>query len=184
MKNKYSKVLHNYFSDYRTWLLSISVLFVVATVVTMAFNGMNQFLWILPVAFLAIYLMSMPLLLLYCKVRKDIKENNIEKQIIRILEIQCDHRFNFENKGGATIGKTKYRLVDEEHNVYLLSASNDRDMFIASHSCPDFSLEVEVLKKSRLVLHMKIVESADTGKKVCKQQNNIVKFKKIFGHYF
>lgn len=184
MKKQYSATIHTYFSDYVKWLFLVSLLFVVTLVAYVAFNGINKFFWIIPFSFIVIYLFSTPLLMLYCRVKNDIKENNIDQITIRIFDISNDKKFNFKNKGGATIGKHKYRIIDENNNVYLVTTSNDKDLFMGFYPNPTFSLEIIVLRKSRLVLQMKIIENAKSIKESREQQHNIKHLKKIFNHYF
>jgi len=184
MEKKHTAVIRTYFSDYVKWLLLVSFLFLITLVATIAFNGVTEFFWIVPVSFIVIYLFSIPLFMLYGKAKKDIKDRNIEKIIIRTFTIDYDKNFNFENNGGATIGKTKYRIIDENNNLYLVSTSNDKDLFMGFYPDSSFSLEITVLKKSRLVLGIKILENAKTIKESREQRHNINHFKKIFNHYF
>lgn len=156
MKNKYNSVIRNYFSDYGKWLLGVTIIFVITIILLVALRGIDQFFWVIPVMFLIIYLMTTPLLILYCKVSRDIKVGNIEKTTVKILEIQYDDRFSFKNNGGATVGKKKYKIVDENHDFYLLSTANDKDMFFMFAPQPTFHVEIEYLKKSRLVLKMRM----------------------------
>ena len=184
MKNRYSRIIRTYFSDYVNWLIAVSFLFIVSFVATVAFNGVNKFMWLIPVLFLVIYLLSTPLLVLFYKVKKDLRADNIEKLAIKISAIQHDNSFTFKNRGGATVGMQKYRIVDENNNIYLLSTTNDKDTFVVLHTQPTFYLEIEVLKKSRLVLSMKIIENSKAIKESRKQQESIKQFKKAFSHYF
>ena len=184
MKNQYSKVIQNYFSDYVNWLLAVSFLFIVSFVATVAYDGGYKFIWLIPLLFLVIYLLSIPQLILYLKANRDAKAGNIKKHTIEILEIRYDDRFVFKNRGGARVGKAKYRIVDSNNDVYLLSTSNKNDMFITSHPQPAFHIEIEFLSNSRLVLSMRIIECSKTIKEVCVQQHNITHFKKVFRHYF
>ena len=184
MKNKYNGVIRNYFSDYGKWLLGVTIIFVITIILLVALRGIDQFFWVIPVMFLIIYLMTTPLLILYCKVSRDIKVGNIEKTTVKILEIQYDDRFSFKNNGGATVGKQKYKIVDENHDFYLLSTANDKDMFFMFASQPTFHVEMEYLKKSRLVLKMRIIEDYETIKEVLEQKQNIQQFRKVFRHYF
>lgn len=181
MNKQYKTVIQTYFSDYVKWLLLVSFLFVVSLMASIAFNGASEFLWVIPVSFIVIYFLSIPLFILYGKVRKDIKDNNIDQITIRTFTINHDKNFNFKNRGGTTIGKTKYRIIDENNNLYLVSTSNDNELFMCFH--PNFSLEVIVLKKSRLVLQMRIIENTQTFKEAREQNHNIKHFKKIFNHY-
>ncbi len=50
-------------------------------------------------------------------------------------------------------------------------------------SAPAFSLEIVVLKRSRLVLQMKVIEHAKPVK-ASREQYTIYHFKKAFRHYF
>ncbi len=181
MKKRYSKVIRTYFSDYVIWLIGVSFLFISTLIV---FNRTNKFIWLIPVLFLVIYLLSIRLLTLYFRARKDLKADNIEKLTIQIATIQYDNYFNFKSKGGGMVGAIKYRIVDENHNIYLLSASKTKDNLLFFHPHPTFSLEILVLKKSRLVLSMKIIENTKTTIEARKQQRNIKRFKEVFCHYF
>jgi hypothetical protein len=183
MKNRYSKVIRTYFADYVSWLLAVFFLFIVSFAASVALNGVNKWIWVIPGLFVIIFLLSSPLLILYCKVNQDIKAGNIEKITVKTWEIQHDDRFTFKNRGGASVGRQKYRIVDENHNVYLLSTSCEKDIFMIFHPHPVFYIEIEVLKKSGLVLSMKIIENDKTTKDASKQQS-IKHFKKIFSHYF
>ena len=132
----------------------------------------------------SIYCFSLPLLILYCKTKKDIKNRNIEQITIKNFKIEQDDTFGFKNRGGAAVGKRKYRIIDENGNYYLLSTANEKDMFFMFHINPSFSIEIEFLKTSRLVLHMKIIDEPQTNKKVrAKKYNAASDFRKIFGHY-
>ena len=184
MNTRYKTVIKTYFSDYVSWLLIVSFLCLVSFVAYLIFNGANSFLWIIPVCFIIIYLMCIPLLILYLKVQKDLKERNIEKLCIRIKEIKDDKNFNFKNRGGAAVGKHKYRITDEASNDYLISTSDGKDFFMGFYPAPNFVIEIEYLKRSRMVLRMNIVEGSKTVKETREQQNNIKHFKKIFRHYF
>jgi hypothetical protein len=184
MKNKYNGVIRNYFSDYGKWLLGVTIIFVITIILLVALRGIDQFFWVIPVMFLIIYLMTTPLLILYCKVSRDIKVGNIEKTTVKILEIQYDDRFSFKNNGGATVGKQKYKIVDENHDFYLLSTANDKDLFFMFAPKPTFDVEIEFLKKSRLVLKMRIIEDFKTIKEAREQKQNIQQFRKVFRHYF
>ncbi len=184
MKNPRNSVIRIYFSDYVNWLLIVSFLFVVSLLTFIYFNEINHVTWIIPVCFIIIYLLGMPFLFLYLKVRTDLKKANTEKLIIIIKEIKDDRKFNFKNRGGATIGKNKYTIIDEADNLYLLSASNDKDFFTGFYPIPNFSLEIEYLKNSRLVLHMRIIENSKTIRESREQQHNIRHFKKVFIQYF
>lgn len=183
MKKRYSKIIRTYFSDYVRWLVAVSFLFIVSFVATIVFNGANKFIWAIPAMFLFVYFLFIPLLILYCKVSKDLKAGDIEKLTIKISEIQFDYRFPFKNRVGAALGRIKYRIIDENNNIYLLSASNDKGIFTMVQPLPD--IEIEVLKKSRLVLSMRIIGTPKTIKKTRKlQKHNIEHFKKTFSHYF
>ena len=115
--------------------------------------------------------------------RKDLKYNNIDKLTIKILKFEQDDAFGFKHRGGATVGKRKYRIIDENGNYYLLSTANDKDMFLIFQPDLSFSVEVEVLNKSRLVLSMKLTEEPKKKKVSRKQDYNIAQFKKVFSHY-
>ena len=183
MSKQYKNVIRTFFSDYLSWLLIVSVLFVFSLVATIAVGNANDFIWIIPVLFLVIYCLSFPLLILYCKARKDLKYNNIDKLTIKILKIEQDDKFGFINRGGATVGKKKYRIIDENGNYYLLSTANDINMFIVFNPDLTFSLEIEVLKKSRLVLRMKLIDEPKAKKETKHRKNSIERFTDIFSHY-
>ncbi len=184
MKKQYKTVIHTYFSDYVRWLLLVSFLFIVTLVTGVYFNEIDKFFWIVPVLFIIIYLSSISLLILYCKVKKDLKATNIEKITIRAFEIKDDKNFSFKKRGGAIVGKKKYNIIDENNNIYLISASNNKDWFTGIYPHPTFSLEIEVLKVSRLVLQMRVIENEETLKEPSKHQHNIKQFKKVFSQYF
>ena len=183
MNKKYNNVIHIFFSDYLAWLLIVSSLFVVSCVLAIAFGKAQGFIWIIPVLFLVIYCFSLPLLILYCKTKKDIKNRNIEQITIKNFKIEQDDTFGFKNRGGATVGNIKYRIIDESGNYYLLSTANAKDMFIIFQPDPALSLEIEVLKKSRLVLKMKLIDDPKTKKEARHRKNSIKHFEEIFGHY-
>ena len=184
MKEQYSSVIRNYFTDYISWLLCVSVLLGVSTICFIAFNGINQYIWAIPACFLMIYSLSVPLLIRYCKVRKDIKTANIESSIITPLEIQYDDKFTFKNRGGATVGSQKYRIVDENHNVYLLSTQREKGKFYIFLTQPTFRVEIKYLKKSRLILKMRIMEDFKTILEAREEKENIRNFRNAFRHYF
>lgn len=184
MSKQYKNIIRTFFSDYLSWLLIVSVLFVISLVVPIALGNTNGSIWIILVLFLVIYCLSFPLLILYCKAKKDLKYNNIDKLTIKIHQIEQDDKFVFKNWGGVTVGKQKYRIIDENGNYYLLSTANDKDMFIMFTTDPTFSLEIEVLKKSRLVLRMKLIDEPKTKKETKHRKNSIKRFTDIFGHYF
>ena len=183
--NKHATIIKNYFSDYATYLLSISFLFIITLTASIIFNPANKFIWIIPIVFIIIYLTTIKLFVLYCKVRKDIKENNIETLTVKISEFKDDNNYNFITRGGTTVGKNKYKIIDENNNFYLLSEANKKSnkklIFMDFRSNPNFYLEIEFLKKSRLVLSMKLAEDIRTNKE---QQHNMYYFKKLFSHYF
>ena len=183
MSKQYKNIIRIFFSDYLSWLIIVSVLFVISLVSVIAFGNANGFIWIIPIVFLVIYCLSFPLLILYCKARKDLKYNSIDKLAIKIFRIEQDDKFGFKNRGGATVGKRKYRIIDENGNYYLLSTANDKDMFIMFHPDSSFSLEIEVLRKSRLVLRMKLIDEPKTKKETEHRKNSIKHFEDIFGHY-
>ena len=72
MSKQHKSVIRTFFSDYLSWLLIVSVIFVISLVATIAFGNANDFIWIIPVLFLLIYCFSLPLLILNCKAKKDI----------------------------------------------------------------------------------------------------------------
>ena len=184
MSKQYKNVIRTFFSDYLSWLLIVSILFIISFVATFAFGNTNGLIWIIPISFLAIYCCSLPLFILYCKVKKDIKNRNIEKITIETFKIEQDDTFGFKNKGGVTVGKRKYKIIDENGNYYLLSTTNEKDMFFMFHINPSFSIEIEFLKISRLVLHMKIIDEPQTNNKVrTKKYDTASDFRKIFNHY-
>lgn len=183
MSKQYKSVIRTFFSDYLSWLLMVSALFVISLVATIAFGNANGFIWIIPVLFLVLYCFSLPLLILYSRAKKDIKNRNIEQITIKTFKIEQADKFELKNRG-ATVGKRKYRIIDENGNYYLLSTSNEKDMFFMFHINPSFSIEIEFLKTSRLVLHMKIIDEPQTNKKVrTKKYNTVYCFRKIFNHY-
>jgi hypothetical protein len=183
MSKQYKSVIRTFFSDYLSWLLIVSVLFVISLVATIAFGNANGFIWIIPVLFLVICSLSLPLLVLYCKAKKDIKNRNIEQITIKTFKIEQDDTFGFKNRCGGAVGKRKYRIIDENGNYYLLSTSIEKDLFLF-HFNPTFSIEIEFLKTSRLVLQMKIIDEPQTNKKVRAKKYNIASdFRKIFNHY-
>ena len=184
MSKQYKSVIRTFFSDYISWLLIVSALFIISLVAIIAFGNANGFIWIIPVLFLIIYCFSLPLLILYCKTKKDIKNRNIEQITIKNFKIEQDDTFGFKNRGGAAVGKRKYKIIDENGNYYLLSTANEKDMFLMFHIDPSFSIEIEFLKISRLVLHIKIIGEPQTNKKVrAKKYNTASDFRKIFNHY-
>ena len=184
MSKQYKSVIRTFFSDYLAWLLIVSSLFVVSCVLAIAVGKAQGFIWIIPVIFLVIYCFSLPLLILYCKAKKDIKNRNIEQITIKTFKIEQDDTFGFKNRGGAAVGKRKYRIIDENGDYYLLSTANEKDMFFMFHINPSFSIEIEFLKTSRLVLQMKIIDEPQTNKKGrAKKYNTASDFRKIFSHY-
>lgn len=130
MSKQCKSVIRTFFSDYLSWLLIVSALFVISLVATIAFGNANGFIWIIPVLFLVIYCFSLPLFILYSRAKKDIKNRNIEQITIKTFKIEQDDKFGLKNRGGATVGKRKYRIIDEKGNYYLLSTSNEKDMFL------------------------------------------------------
>ena len=90
MKEKYNSVIRTYFSNYVTWLLIVTLLFIVSVVTAIAIRGFHNQILLYIVAFLIIYSLSAPLLILYFKARKDIKTGNIETISIKISEIRYD----------------------------------------------------------------------------------------------
>ena len=184
MNKRYNNVIHIFFSDYLAWLLIVSSLFVISFVLAIAFSKAQDLIWIIPILFLVIYCFSLPLLVLYCKVKRDIKDKNIEQITIKNFKIEQDDTFGFKNRAGGAVGKRKYRIIDENGNYYLISTINEKDMFFALHYNHTFSIEIEYLKTSRLVLQMKIIDEPKTNKKVrAKKYNTTSDFRKIFGHY-
>ena len=183
MSKQYKNILRTFFSDYISWLIIISVLFVISLISAIAFDNANGFIWIIPILFLLIYCLSFPLLILYFKARKDLRHNNIEKLMVKIMKVEQDDTFVFKNRGGATVGNRKYRIIDESGNYYLLSTINDKDIFITFQPDLTLSLEIEVLKKSRLVLKMKLIDESKTKKETRHRKNSIKHFEDIFGHY-
>jgi hypothetical protein len=185
MSKQYKSVIRTFFSDYISWLLIVSALFIISLVAIIVFGNANGFIWIIPVLFLIIYCFSLPLLILYCKAKKDIKNRNIEQITIKTFKIEQDDTFGFKNRGGAAVGKRKYRIIDENGDYYLLSTANEKNMFFTLHFNPTFSIEIEFLKTSRLVLQMKIIDEPQTNKKGrAKKYNTASDFRKIFSHYF
>ena len=183
MSKQYKSVIRTFFSDYISWLLIVTFLFVFSIVAIIAVGNVNKFIWIVPILFIIIYCLTFRWLILYCKMRKDLKHNNIDKLTVKILKIEQDNKLGFANRGGATVGKRKYRIIDENGNYYLLSTANEKDMFLIFQPDISISVEVEVLNKSRLVLSMKLMEEPKTKKLSRKQDYNIAQFKKMFSHY-
>lgn len=181
-KQSYSAI-RTFFSDYLSWIIILCVLFVITLVSVIATGNAKGFIWLVPVMFLLIFSFSFRLLILYCKAWKDLKNNNIETLTIHISDIQRDDTYIFRHRGGGSVGKLKYKLTDKNGNFYLLSAANEKDMFVLFRPHPTFDLEIEVLKKSRLVLRMKIIDVPRTKKDARKPNYNITQFKKVFGHY-
>lgn len=177
-------VIKTYFSDYARWLLCVSVLFAVSFAVDLFLAGMSSFFWVIPVGFLMIYSISIPLLVLYVRVQKDLKECNIEKRRISVKEIKEDRRFTFQNRGGAAVGRSKYRILDEDDQEYLISAFSDKDCFMGFSPAPDFEIEAEYLKRSRMVLRMNLMEGPQTRREARRQKNNMEHFRKTFRQYF
>lgn len=184
MKKQYAAAIHTYFSDYVKWSLCVTVLFVATLVAIVAFKGVSKFFWVVPALFIVMYLSSIRHLILYSKARKDIKDNNIDRITIQTFTVELDKSFNFKNRGGVTIGKGKYRIIDENNNLYLISASNDNGLFMGFYPSPAFSLKMVVLKQSRLVLQMEMLENAKSIKESREQRHNIKHFKETFSHYF
>ena len=185
MKQKNKKIIHIFFSDYFSWILVILFVFVITLAAVIYSGNANGFIWIVPVSFLIILCFSFRLFLLYCKVKKDLKYNNIETLTIRIVDIRQDNTLGFVNNGGANIGKRKYRIIDENDNYYLLSASNDRELpFVFCPDSPAFFVEIVFLKSSRLALGIKIIDQSKMSKEAREQKNNLLQFKKVFSHYF
>ena len=184
MNKKYNNVIHIFFSDYLAWLLIVSSLCGVSCVLAIVFAKAQGFIWIIPILFLGIYCCSLQFLVLYCKVKKDIKDRNIEQITIKNFKIEQDDTFGFTNRGGAAVGNRKYRIIDENGNYYLLSTANEKDMFFMFHINLSLSIEIAFLKTSRLVLHIKIIDEPQTDKKVrTKKYNTASDFRKIFNHY-
>ena len=184
MRKQYKNVIRTFFSDYFNWLLIVTFLFVFSVVAIIAVGNANNFIWIVPLLFIIIYCFTFRWLILYFKTRKDLQYNNIDKLIVKILKIEQDNKLGFMNQGGATVGKRKYRIIDENGNNYLLFTKNEKDMFLIFQPDLSISVEVEVLNKSRLVLSMKLMEEPKTKKLSQKQDYNIAQFKKVFIHYF
>ena len=128
MNKKYNNVIHIFFSDYLAWLLIVSSLFVVSCVLAIAFGKAQGFIWIIPVLFLVIYCCSLQPLVLYCKVKKDIKDRNIEHITIKSFKIEQDGTFGFKNRGGAAVGKRKYRIIDENGNYVICGGDFNKDL--------------------------------------------------------
>ena len=184
MKKKYRNIIKNYFSDYVTWLIVLTFLFIVSFIAGIAFNGLNWFIWIIALLFVIIFLFSLPLFILYTQAKTDFKNQAIEKDVLRIVDLQIDRKVNLHNNGGAIIGKIKYRLIDEVNNSYLLCAPSESEFFSGFQTAPDFFAEIEYLKTSKIVLSMRIPENQYTSKEFRKQLHNINLFKGIFKNYF
>lgn len=183
MKKQSHSVIRTFFSDYFSWIIILCVLFVITLASVIAFGNARRLIWAIPIMFLFIFSFSFRLLILYCKTKKDLKNNNIETLTIHISDIQWDGTYIFRHRGGGPVGKLKYKLTDENGNFYLLSAVNDKDIFVLFHPHPTFDVEIEVLKKSRVVLRMKIIDAPKTKKEARNLNYNITQFKKVFGHY-
>jgi hypothetical protein len=185
MKQRNKDIIRIFFSDYFSWILIVFVLFVVTLAAVICSGNANGFIWIVPASFVIIFSFSFRLLVLYCKAKKDLKDNNVETLTVRITKIQQDNTLGFKNRGGATVGKRKYKLIDENDNYYLLSTASDKEMFYAFYpNPPAFSIEIVFLKRSRLVLRMKIIDASKANKEAGEQKNKITQFKKVFSHYF
>lgn len=185
MKQRNKEIIRIFFSDYFSWILVVLFVFVITLAAVIWSSNANGFIWIVPASFVIIFSFSFRLLVLYCKAKKDLKDNNTETLTVRITTIQQDNTLGFKNRGGATVGKRKYRLIDENDNYYLLSTASEKEMFYAFYpNHLDFSVEILFLKRTRLVLRMKIVDTSKTNKEAGEQKNNITQFKKVFGHYF
>ena len=117
---------------------------------------------------------------------EEITTNVPEKSLLEPIKKNAGRnsygRITVRHRGGGE--RRKYRIIDENGNYYLLSTANEKDMFFMFHMNPSFSIEIEFLKTSRLVLHMKIIDEPQTSKKVrAKKYNAASDFRKIFGHY-
>lgn len=146
-----------------------------------SFNGESKYNYSILACFFIMLLLSIPLLRFYFKVRKDVKGNNIETVTIKVKDICEDKEFNFRNNGGVVIGKGKYRIIDENDNIYLCSSSNKKNTFLDTCDL-NFSIDVVVLKNSRLLLSMKI-NKFKTLRQSREQAHNIRELKKHFSHY-
>ena len=71
MQRNNKKVIKNYFSDYITWLIFTTSLMIVSFTAALIFNASNRFIWVIPAVLGIMYMLSLPLLILYIKVRKD-----------------------------------------------------------------------------------------------------------------
>ena len=137
MNKKYNNVIHIFFSDYLAWLLIVSSLFVVSCVLAIAFGKAQGFIWIIPVLFLVIYCFSLPLLILYRKTKKDIKNRNIEQITIKNFKIDQDDTFGFKNRGGAAVGKRKYKIIHMGLRKFLFLKHVNSNVF-AKHLGNDY----------------------------------------------
>lgn len=159
MKKEYKAVIRAFFSDYACWLFGVTALLAAAFAIGMR-GGIGGGVWVIPILLLLLYALSAPLFVLYCKAKRDMKNGQVEKVLVQAAVLLEDARLNFRNRGGAIVGKKKYRIIDENGNVYLLSASDNRDALAVWQPACDFPLEIEVLKQARLVLHMRVAEPA------------------------
>ena len=184
MCKRYKNVIRNFFSDYVSWLLIITLVFAVSFALLIAIDHTNGIIWAFPVLFLIFYVLaSFPFLPLYCKVRKDIKKGKIDTLMIKSFKIEEDGTFQLKNKGGGIVGKRKYRIIDEQDNYYLLSASSDRYIPVVFYPGPTFFVEIEVSRTSRLVLSMKLIEDPKVKKETKPQEENRMRFIAAFSQY-
>lgn len=184
MQKKYKNVIKNYFSDYIEWLLIVTFLMIISFIAALYFNHLNKFIWVIPVSFVIIYLLSLPLLILYIRARTDIQKHSVKKAAFHIADLRIENNYTFKNRGGTIIGKIKYRIFDDENNGYLLCASVKKEPFWGFDPAPDFSVEIEYLETSKLVLSMKIQGNQHTPHQAHKQAQNINLFKRVFKIYF
>ena len=180
MKNQDSRVIRSYFAQTFSWLLSVSILFAVILVPLILYGGMTFHICIFSAGYLIVCFCVTPQLFLYYKARKDIKAENIETLVIQVSELQIDHRHNMR----GTTGETRYRLLDENQNVYLLVAGKTEETLVILQSPSNFRVELRYLKNAGLVLNMKLIEDLETVKEERNQRKNRMRFKRVFVHYF
>ena len=79
---------------------------------------------------------------------------------------------------------TYEHTYDEDDQEYLISAFSDKDCFMGFSPAPDFEIEAEYLKRSRMVLRMNLMEGPQTRREARGQKNNMEHFRKTFRQYF
>ena len=189
MKKPYSRIVHHYFSEYVSMILTLFLVFAVSFVGIAAISGFNQTIWLIPLVFLFLCLLYTPFFRSYIRAYRELKAENTEKRKIKISEIIIDEKASLYAKHRHSpvrrlAGKEKYKMIDENQNVYLLTAANDKVRFIGFHPMPTFYVVIEFLKESGLVLSMKLIENTKSVKEKREQERNIRFFKSAFCHYF